>query len=702
MSLDTARDYVNRGWAVVPIPQGKKGPTLPDWQKLRATEADLPRLFGGGPRNVGVILGDASNGLVDVDLDTPEAEALADDFLPITLAEFGRPSKPRSHRLYISPGVLSTVRYRGPDGATLVELRSTGGQTVMPGSVHPSGEAITWAKDGPPEPVDADKLQGAVARLAAASLLVRNWPGLGSRHDAHLALVGGLMLGGWTADGAEWFAQIVAEAAGSDISKYGRTNVKTTERKLAQEGAKTTGWPTLAGIVGDDVVTRVREWLGMADKKREDAQAGPTAVEAEEAILSAALRSPEAVQDALTILEPHDFADPDLRAIALAIWSLAGRGEAVDVVTVGGAMATDTELVAKLAGLDINPAHAASYARMVLDASKRRQTLTASARIAELVAHAETADAAVMAAQGLLAGISASAAPTHAHGAVDTLVGVLERMGTAQDAESRRANVRVGFRDLDTLTGGFHRGDLIVLAARPAMGKTACSMSMAANAALNYGARVAVFSLEMSRDQLWQRLLSVESGVDMTHIRHGLVSQDDVPRITAASARLYMADIVVDDTSGLTIQELTRRARAMHAQKPLDLIVVDYLQLMAGGGRRSDNRQNEVSDISRGLKVLARELSVPVLALSQLNRAVENRPEKIPQLADLRDSGAVEQDADIVMFVFRDEVYNPTTTERRGIAELHIAKHRNGGLGRIDLGWLERTTRFIDLDATKA
>src|SRR5207302_3850094 len=250
------------------------------------------------------------------------------------------------------------------------------------------------------------------------------------------------------------------------------------------------------------------------------------------------------------------------------------------------------------------------------------------------------------------------------------------------------------------LTGGLQRSDLIILAARPAVGKTSLALSLAHNAAIKHQQSIAIFSLEMSKEQLVQRLLSMDAGVDQQRLRTGWIEDDEWERIVYSVGKLSEANIWIDDTAGISTVEMRSKARRLHAERNIDLIIVDYLQLMqsmSGSGKRNENRVQEISEISRNLKALARELNLPVLALAQLSRAVESRQSKVPQLSDLRESGSIEQDSDIVMFIYRDDIYNQET-EKKNIADIIVAKHRNGPLGEISLYFQASQTRFRDLE----
>lgn len=269
-----------------------------------------------------------------------------------------------------------------------------------------------------------------------------------------------------------------------------------------------------------------------------------------------------------------------------------------------------------------------------------------------------------------------------------------EQINYLQEHRGEVVGVPTGFRDLDQITGGLQRSDLIILAARPGVGKSSLAMSLAYNiASMNQGT-VAVFSLEMGREQLVQRLLAMETKIDSHRLRLGNIPDHELRTVMEAMGSMASLPIYIEDTAGITLMDVRSKARRLQSQAGIDLIVIDYLQLMQG--RRSENRVQEVSEISRGLKGLARELNVPVLALSQLSRAVEGRTSHVPMLSDLRESGSIEQDADIVMFIYREEMYDPES-DKKGIAEIHIAKHRNGPVGVVPMRFEANTTRFMDL-----
>jgi replicative DNA helicase len=271
-----------------------------------------------------------------------------------------------------------------------------------------------------------------------------------------------------------------------------------------------------------------------------------------------------------------------------------------------------------------------------------------------------------------------------------------ERIENIQHNPGSVAGVPTGFHDMDEVTGGLQPSDMIILAARPGTGKTSLALGIAHNAAMK-GKHVGVFSLEMGRDQLVQRLLAVETGVDSQRLRLGYLTDDDWVLVSDAIGRLASMPIYIDDSAGLSVSELRAKARRLKAEVGVDMLIIDYIQLMQGTARKDGNRVQEVGEISRNVKLMARELNVPVIACAQLSRAVESRTKHVPMLSDLRESGSLEQDADMVMFIHREEMYDEET-EKRGIAEIHIAKHRNGPLAVIPLRFWHTTTKFTDLE----
>ena len=278
----------------------------------------------------------------------------------------------------------------------------------------------------------------------------------------------------------------------------------------------------------------------------------------------------------------------------------------------------------------------------------------------------------------------------------EVVMNAMDKIEKASHNSGGVTGIATGFIDLDYRTAGMQPSDLVLIAARPSMGKTAFVLNIAQYVAFHSGECVAIFSLEMSKEQLVNRLFAMESKVDSQHLRTGNLSDMEWEKLIESAGMIGQSKLIIDDTPGISIADMRSKCRKFKLEMDLKMIIIDYLQLMSGSGRGTDSRQQEISDISRSLKALARELQVPVLALSQLSRAVEQRPDHRPMLSDLRESGAIEQDADVVMFIYRDDYYNPDT-EKKGIAEINIAKQRNGPIGTIDLVWLPEFTKFANL-----
>lgn len=343
--------------------------------------------------------------------------------------------------------------------------------------------------------------------------------------------------------------------------------------------------------------------------------------------------------------------------------------------------------------------HVEHYARIVERTSVLRKLIRAAGQIAQIAYEETTEDIGevIDRAEQVIFSVAERRAQRDLV-AVRSLMGdVVDRIDFLYHHRGEILGVPTGFKLLDKMLGGLQRSDLIILAARPGVGKTSMAISLAQNAARKYGKRVAVFSLEMSNEQLVQRMLSAETGIDSQRLRLGEIQgEEEWHKLMEAAGALSDAPIFIDDTPAVSAMELRTKARRLYAEHDLDLIVVDYLQLMQGD-RRSENRVQEISAISRGLKGLARELNVPVLALSQLSRAVETRQDKRPILSDLRESGSIEQDADVVLFIYREEMYNEET-EKQNIADVIVAKHRNGPTGSVSLFFRKELTQFRDLE----
>jgi len=437
----------------------------------------------------------------------------------------------------------------------------------------------------------------------------------------------------------------------------------------------------------------------------------PHDLDAERAVIGAMLVSEAAVSVVGEMLDAQDFYSETHRVLYGTMMRLYSRGEPIDQLTLSDELKSVGEFdriggrsyVFRLVESVPTAANAARYAEIVRGKALLRAVIDAGSRIQqEAFAEPDDVTQALDVAEQLIYGVSNRQLKEHLAPLSELAPGALEMIQRLYEQEGEVTGVETGFEDLDRLTTGFHKSDLVVLAARPAMGKTAMALNAIWHAAGAKGLPVAIFSLEMSKEQLVQRLISQITRIRTQDLRSGNVKAEDWPKLVRGVAEVSRASIWIDDTAGITLMEMRAKVRRLasrlsaQGEVPLSLVVVDYLQLMVGQGYRSDNRQQEVAEISRGLKVLARDLNVPVLAVAQLSRAVEQRHDKRPLLSDLRDSGSIEQDADMVMFLYRDEYYNPASDDK-GIAEVIVGKHRNGPTGKVQLAWLEQYTKFASL-----
>jgi replicative DNA helicase len=441
------------------------------------------------------------------------------------------------------------------------------------------------------------------------------------------------------------------------------------------------------------------------------AQASPTApvppqnLEAEESVLGAMMLSPGAIGAVSEVLDASDFYRESHAKIFRAALALYAKGEPVDAITLVDELEERGELedaggrvrIHELAALVPASANAGHYARIVREMATLRGLIRAGGEISRLgwERPGEATDL-VDRAEQVVFDLSQARVTSEFSHIEELLKDSFERITALYEAGAEVTGTPAGFRDLDRLTSGFQPGNLIIVAARPSMGKSAFGLGIGANLALRTECPVAIFTLEMSKSEVTQRLMCSEAKVESQRLRTGKLGADDWPRLTAACDRLAKAPIYVDDTGSITMMEIRSKARRLKSREPsLGLIVVDYMQLMTSGAT-VENRVQEVSQISRSLKVLARDLDVPIVAMSQLSRAVEQRHDKRPILSDLRESGSIEQDADLVMFIYRDEYYNEES-EQQGIAEVHLAKHRNGPTDTVRLSFLKRYAKFADL-----
>src|SRR6187455_2882836 len=432
----------------------------------------------------------------------------------------------------------------------------------------------------------------------------------------------------------------------------------------------------------------------------------PQNLDAEESVLGAMMLSPGAIGAVSEILDAGDFYRESHAKIYRAGLSLYARGEPVDAITLVDALEERSELedaggrirIHELAALVPAAANAAHYARIVREMATLRGLIRAGGEIAQLgwERPGETTDL-VDRAEQVVFDLSQSRVSSEFSHIEELLKESFERITALYEAGADVTGVPSGFRDLDRITSGFQEGNLIIVAARPSMGKSALGLCMAANLGVRKGVPVALFTLEMSKSEVTQRLMCSEAKVESQRLRTGKLAADDWPRLTAACDKLAKAPIYVDDTGSVTMMEVRSKTRRLKSRQPdLGLVIVDYLQLMTSG-TNPENRVQEVSQISRQLKVLARDLDVPIIALSQLSRAVEQRHDKRPILSDLRESGSLEQDADLVAFVYRDEYYNGEESDQQGLAEVIVAKHRNGPTDMVKLSFLKRYAKFADL-----
>ena len=437
----------------------------------------------------------------------------------------------------------------------------------------------------------------------------------------------------------------------------------------------------------------------------------PQNIEAEQAVLGAMLIDKEAIAKATEVLSADDFYREAHRVIFSAMLELYNKNEAVDMVTVTEILKRDNKLediggiayITSLANVVLTAANVKYHAEIVAEKSVLRQLVRVSTEIAAMGYEAnEDVGTLLDTAESRILEISNRKKKNDFTAINDILMDSVQSIESLLQNKGGLTGLPAGFADLDKLTSGLHPSDFIILAARPSMGKTALALNIVQNVALRahkvIGGEprsVAFFSLEMSKEQLVNRMLCAEAGIDSQRLRVGEMHDEDWTHLWDACDTMSRAKIYLDDTAGITAMDMRSRARRLKAEHGLDLIVVDYLQLMQGSGKRnnSGDRQQEVSEISRSLKALARELDVPVLALSQLSRSVESRQVKRPMLSDLRESGSLEQDADIVAFLYREDYYNPETENKH--TELIIAKHRNGPVDTVNLFFQKQFTKFV-------
>ncbi|NLJ37345.1 MAG: replicative DNA helicase [Candidatus Atribacteria bacterium] len=431
----------------------------------------------------------------------------------------------------------------------------------------------------------------------------------------------------------------------------------------------------------------------------------PQSLEAEQATLGSMLLERNALLKALEILRPEDYYYDNHRIIFTAISELFEEDKACDIVTLAEKLRAKNQLetvggleyLALLTNLVPTAANVEYYAHIVEEKAIVRLIIQICTQIIQ-----ESYDSQIDAtqlldrSQHMILQLSQSRVKSDFVALKTVINETFDRIEDLYHRDEHITGIPTGFVDLDNITAGFHPSELIVIAARPGMGKTSFCLNIAQHVGIHKKIPVAFFSLEMSRDHIAQRMLCGEAGIDASRVRRGIINEKDWPILASAAGRLANATIYIDDSPGITVLELRAKARRLKVEKNLGLVIVDYLQLMSGHVR-SENRQQEISEISRSLKAMARELNVPVVAVSQLSRAVEQRNPKRPQLSDLRESGAIEQDADLVLFIYREEYYNPNTQSKKNIAEIIVAKQRNGPVGVVELLFRNAFTKFENL-----
>ncbi len=447
-------------------------------------------------------------------------------------------------------------------------------------------------------------------------------------------------------------------------------------------------------------------------KESSAAKIPPQNTDAEASLLGAILIDSDAIVRIADSVRVDDFYDERHQRIYEAIKKLYEKHSPIDVLTLSNQLKEDSFLdivggasyLTDLTNYVPTAAHVEHYAEIVSQKAIRRRLIKASQDITGLgFDETKSVQDLIEEAETQLFQVSQQHVKQDISSIEDILAESFERLDELHKDKGKIRGVPTGFKDLDNILAGLQRSDLIIIAARPSMGKTALSLNLAHSIATKAEQPVLVFSLEMSKEQLVDRMLSMESGVDAWNIRTGNLSDADFEKIGQAMGTLSEAPIYIDDSAGITVSDLRTKARREQHQRQLGLILVDYLQLMSGGARfgGDGNRVQEISEISRGLKAIARELNVPVIALSQLSRSVESRSPQIPQLSDLRESGSIEQDADVVAFIYREDYYNPDT-DRKNITDILIKKHRNGPVGNVELYFDKDKQRFKSLDKRQA
>ena len=432
----------------------------------------------------------------------------------------------------------------------------------------------------------------------------------------------------------------------------------------------------------------------------------PHDTEAEQAVIGSMLTDKDAIISAIEVLKEEDFYREDNKTIYSAILNLYNRAEPVDIITLKAELSSlgkleavgGLEYLAELPDKVPTTANVDKYIKIVEEKSLLRNLLKTANEIIKL-GYDETQEVDVLMDQAEKKIFDAIQSRNQkGYSSIkDILVDTFTELEQLYNQKQHITGVPTGFADLDYKTAGFHNSDLILVAARPAMGKSAFALNIASYAATRGNIPVAIFSLEMSKEQMVNRILCSEAMVDSNKVRTGKIDDEDWAKLAEASGTLSESKIFIDDTPGISIMEIRAKCRKLKLEQDIGMVVIDYLQLVQGSGKRGASREQEIAEISRSLKILAKEINVPVIALSQLSRAPEQRPDHRPMLSDLRESGSIEQDADIVMFLYRDDYYNEDS-EKKNIAEVILAKHRSGSTGTVELLWLGNYTKFANIE----
>ncbi|SFD70614.1 primary replicative DNA helicase [Lentibacillus persicus] len=432
----------------------------------------------------------------------------------------------------------------------------------------------------------------------------------------------------------------------------------------------------------------------------------PHNIEAEQAVIGAIFLEPESLSSAAERLMPDDFYRASHQRIFDTMLKLTDRGEPIDLVTVTTLLSNEKKLddaggvsyLSDLAGSVPTAANIVYYSKIVEEkALLRRLIRTATDIVTSGFASEDDVEEVLNEAEKNILEVSSQKNTGNFKAIKDVLIDVYDNIEQLHNHDGDVTGIPTGYRDLDQITSGFQRNDLIIIAARPSVGKTAFALNIAQNVSINTDENVAIFSLEMGADQLVSRMLCAEGNIDAQRLRTGKLEADDWSKLTMAMGSLSNAGIFIDDSPGIRVSEIRSKCRRLKQEHGLGMILIDYLQLIQGSGNSKENRQQEVSEISRALKALARELNVPLIALSQLSRGVESRQDKRPMMSDLRESGSIEQDADIVGFLYRDDYYDQES-EKQNIIEIIISKQRNGPVGNVELAFVKEYNKFVDLD----